>query len=262
MDSVNRMQTILRNREQELEVTRQQRFHQEKMAAVGSLAAAVAHEINNPIAAIQGVARSIRGNCEATHCGNLGKDCHPDMILEHTNRIASITRHLSDLTSLRSGKPEWVDLNSLLRSTVNFVSFDRRLRRVKLETELDPGVPAVWAVPDHVTQVVMNLLLNAADAVAEAPGREALVEVATSVAGAFVRVEIADNGCGMTPEVLARAFDEAFTTKPAGRGSGMGLFMCKTLVERASGRIAISARDGEGTRVAVDLPTAPPEDKA
>jgi signal transduction histidine kinase len=258
MDSVNHMQEILRRREQELEVTRQQRFHQEKMAAMGSLAAAVAHEINNPIAAIQGVATSIRRNCEATECPNLAAECHPDMILEHTRRIAQITRQLSDLTSARSGDPEWIDLNNLLRSTANFVSFDRRLRHAKVETRLDPSVPAAWAVPDHVTQVAMNLLLNAADAMAEAPEREGQVTISTSAAGRFVRFEVADNGCGMTPEVLEHAFEEAFTTKPAGRGSGIGLFMCKILVERGGGRIAIGSVRGRGTRVEVELPIEPP----
>jgi signal transduction histidine kinase len=256
MDSVNRMQEILREREQALEMTRQQRFHHEKMAAVGSLAAAVAHEINNPIAAIQGVAESIRGNCESEHCGNLGTRCHPDMILAQTRRIGQITRQLADLTSARSVDAEWVDLNELLRSTASFVGFDRRLRHARMELALDPAVPAVWAVPDHVTQVAMNLLLNAADAIAQAGGREGRVEIATRPNGAFVRFTVNDNGEGMGREVLARAFDEAFTTKPAGQGSGIGLFICKTLVERAGGRIGIDSRPGEGTRVEVDLPTA------
>jgi signal transduction histidine kinase len=258
MDSVNHMQEILRKREQELEVTRQQRFHQEKMAAVGSLAAAVAHEINNPIAAIQGVAESMMGTCENAQCGNLGRNCHPDMILEHTRRIAQITRQLSDLTSARSGDPEWVDVNNLLRSTVNFLSFDRRLRHAKVESRLDADVPAAWAVPDHVTQIAMNLLLNAADALAESAAGEGCIGVSTSAAGAFVRVEVVDNGVGMTPEVLERAFEEAFTTKPVGRGSGIGLFMCKALIERGGGRIAIGSVPGRGTRVEVDLPTEPP----
>ncbi|MBK8324906.1 MAG: HAMP domain-containing histidine kinase [Betaproteobacteria bacterium] len=258
MDSVNRMQEILREREGALEVTRQQRFHQEKMAAVGSLAAAVAHEINNPIAAIQGVAESIRGNCENSRCGNLGNHCHPDMILTHTKRIAQITRQLADLTSARSVEAEWVDLNSLLRSTASFVSFDRRLRHARLDLDLDPAVPAVWSVPDHITQVAMNLVLNAADAISEVAGGEGRVAIATRPNGGFVRVEVSDNGAGMEPEVLARAFEEAFTTKPAGRGSGIGLFMCKTLIERAGGRIAIASRAGEGTRVEVDLPTREP----
>lgn len=262
MESVNHMQDILRRREQELEITRQQRFHQEKMAAVGSLAAAVAHEINNPIAAIQGAAESILGTCENEHCGNLGKRCHPDMILQHTRRIAQITRQLSDLTSARSGDPEWVDLNHLLRSTANFLSFDRRLRHAKVDFGLDPAVPAAWAVPDHVTQVAMNLILNAADALAETPDREGRVTVSTAAQGASVRFSVADNGCGMTPEVLARAFDEAFTTKPPGRGSGIGLFMCRTLLERGGGRISIGSIPGQGTRADVDLPTQPSGAKA
>jgi two-component system, NtrC family, sensor kinase len=259
---VNHMQDILRKREQELEVTRQQRFHREKMAAVGSLAAAVAHEINNPISAIQGVAESILGACENEGCGNLGKHCHPGMILEHTRRIANITRQLGDLTSRRSGDPEWVDLNNLLRSTVSFVGFDRRLRHAKVLAELEPSVPAAWAVPDHVTQIAMNLLLNAADAIAEAPDREGRVAVSTGVEGPYVRFSVVDNGCGMPPEVLARAFEEAFTTKPAGRGSGIGLFMCKALIERGGGRIALSSVPGEGTRVDVVLPIQPPGDPA
>jgi two-component system, NtrC family, sensor kinase len=262
MESVNQMQEILRRREQELEVTRQQRFHQEKMAAVGSLAAAVAHEINNPIAAIQGVAESIVGACENERCGNLGKRCPPGMILEHTRRISQITRQLADLTSAHSGDPEWVDLNHLLRSTVNFLSFDRRLRHAKVELQLEPSVPAAWAVPDHVTQIAMNLVLNAADALAEVPGREGRVAVSTVVEGEFVRFRVADNGCGMTPEVLGRAFDESFTTKPAGRGSGIGLFMCKTLLDRGGGRIAIGSIPGEGTRIDVDLPTHAPGETA
>lgn len=123
-------------------------------------------------------------------------------------------------------------------------------------------MPAAWAVPDHVTQVVMNLLLNAADALAEAPDADSHIVVSTGVAGELVRLEVADNGCGMAPEVLARAFDEAFTTKPVGRGSGIGLFMCKALVERGGGRIAIASAPGAGTRVEVDLPTRPPSGRA
>lgn len=258
MDSVNRMQEILRSRERELEVTRQQHFHREKMAAVGSLASAVAHEINNPIAAIQGVAESIIGTCENASCGHLGERCHPGMILQHTRRIAQITRQLGDLTARRSEEPEWVDLNHLLRSTVNFLSFDRRLRHAKVETRLDAAVPAAWAVPDHLTQVAMNLVLNAADALAETPEKSGTVTIATGGGGPFVRFTVEDDGCGMRPEVLERAFEEAFTTKPAGRGSGIGLFMCKALIEHGGGRIAIDSAPGRGTRVAVDLPTQVP----
>ncbi len=108
----------------------------------------------------------------------------------------------------------------------------------------------------------MNLVLNAADAIAEVPGREPRVAISTQAAGEFVRFAVTDNGAGMAPQVRERAFEEAFTTKPAGRGSGIGLFMCKTLIERGGGRIGIASTGDEGTRVEVDLPTREPGSQA
>lgn len=247
MESVNRMQTILRDREREIEVARQQRFHQEKMVAIGSLAAAVAHEINNPIAAIEGVAESI-----PVAPGADG----PRLILEHTRRIAGITRQLSRLGSQRSTDPEWIDVNGLARATTSFMSYDPRLRAVRTALELDPAVPAAWAVDDHVTQVLMNLLINAADALAVVPAAERRIEVRTREREGFVELTVRDNGPGMARHVLDHAFDEGFTTKA--EGSGIGLFMCRTLVEKGGGRIALASIPGEGTEVAVSLPSQPP----
>ena len=251
MDAVNRMQHILRAREREVEVSRQQRFHQEKMAAIGSLAAAVAHEINNPIAAIEGVAQTIGEECP--NCGNCGDLPRPQLILEHTRRIVGITRQLSELTSPHSTEPEWTDLNALARNTCAFVSYDKRFRDVRLDVALDPSIPAAWAVADHATQVLMNLLLNAADAVSGAAVKQ--IRVATRAAGERVELSVADTGQGMAPEVLARAFEEGFTTKA--EGSGIGLFMCRTLIERGGGNIALESRVGAGTTVTVSLPTHP-----
>lgn len=249
IDSVNRMQHIMREREQQIEVARQQRFHQEKMVAIGSLAAAVAHEINNPIAAIEGVAQSIAA---ARHgaCPDGGAGCHPELILEHTRRIVGITRQLSGLTGPQSTEPEWTDLNALTRATCTFVTYDARFREVKMELALDSSIPAVWVVADHVTQVLMNLLINAADALKGRPG-ERRIAVATAPAGDFVRLTVSDTAGGMPAEVAKRAFEEGFTTKAD--GSGIGLFMCKTLVERGGGRIALESGGG-GTEVRILLP--------
>ena len=250
MEAVNDMQGILRSREQQIELARQQRFHQEKMVAIGSLAAAVAHEINNPIAAIEGVAQSIQAikTCE---CPSGGPLCHPDLILQHTRRIVGITRQLSELTSPQSTEPEWTDLNALARATASFVSYDPRLRGVQLDLALDGSIPAVWAVPDHVTQVLMNLLINAADALAGAGERR--IAVGSAAEGPFVRLVVSDTGCGMDAATAARAFDEGFTTK-GDRGSGIGLFLCKTLVERCGGRIGLESRANLGTTVTLWLP--------
>ena len=252
MESVNRMQAELWERERQLEIARQQRFHHEKMAAIGSLAATIAHEVNNPIAAISGVAEAILDKRAANMCS--GEGCRPELILEQTHRISQITRQLAEMTTPYSPEPQSLDLNALLRRTCAFLRYDKRFGKLEFRLDLDPGVPSINAVADHLTQVLMNLLINAADATCDIAGREPSVSVETRSNSREVVLGVADNGCGMDAATLARAFDEAFTTKPPGRGSGIGLFMCRSLVAAEGGRIELESKPGHGTRVTVCLP--------
>lgn len=253
MDALNNMQTELREREKQLELSRQQRFHQEKMAAVGSLAAALAHEINNPIAAIAGIAESIHHVRHSHHCPNQGIVCQPELILEQARRVAGITRQISEFTAPHSPDPALLDLNALVRSTCNFVSYDRRFNRIELKSELDPQLPAINSVGDHLTQVLMNLLINSADAM-DGLDREATILVSTRAHGRDVILMVVDNGTGMSAETRLRAFEEFYTTKPVGRGSGLGLALCKNLIESHGGSIRIDSEPGMGTTVTVRLP--------
>jgi signal transduction histidine kinase len=256
MTALDRMQSELREREQRQEISRQQRFHQEKMAAVGSLAAAVAHEVSNPINSISGIAqytieavRSHRHLDEETLCGNA------ELTLRQTERIGSIMRRLADLSGPRSSEPELIDLNELVKITCNFVRYDRRLRHVELVSKLDQSLPAVRAVADHLTQILMNLLINSADALEGVAGdKKPVVEVSTSRTGEEVVLSVSDNGHGMDPSVRAHAFEESFTTKPAGKGRGIGLYLCKTLIEEIDGRIELESTPGTGTTARVRLP--------
>jgi signal transduction histidine kinase len=260
IQAVNHMQQDLRRSEQQMELARQQRFHQEKMAAVGSLASAISHEVNNPIAAIAGVAQFIvdesRGDerPQGRRIFEFGS-----MILGQTERIANIMRHMATLTQPRSPEPELFDLNVLIRSTCTFVRYDKRFGGIELEEALDHDLPAVTAVADHLTQILMNLLINAADAtdhITAEGGRR--IRVATALVGDVVHMTVTDNGKGMTPEVLAKAFEESFTTKPAGHGRGIGLFVCKGLIERAGGCIVLESVPYQGTTATVQIPLKPP----
>ncbi|MBI3939125.1 MAG: HAMP domain-containing protein [Betaproteobacteria bacterium] len=254
MESVNRMQSALREHERHQEISRQQHFHQEKMAAIGSLAAGVAHEINNPIAAIHGIAQRISGIRQSHQCPTNDPLCEPELILEQTKRISQITRQLSEIAAPRSAEPQLLDLNAVVRTTCNFIGYDRRFRSVNLVQNLDPQLPAVNIVADHFTQVLMNLLINAADATEGITGRKPTVTVTTAARDGWLHLAVADNGCGMDRETLGQAFDEAYTTKPAGKGTGLGLFICKSLVEQSGGRIELESTPGEGTRALVALP--------
>lgn len=254
MDAVNSMQDELARRDNEIELSRQQTFHKEKMAAVGSLAAAVAHEINNPLSAIVGVAQVMNHECQSTQCGLYGADCHPEMILEQARRVMQITRQISEFSVPQSPEPELNDLNSLLRNTANFVKFDRRFRTIELVLDLDSNLPAVVVVADHVVQVAINLLINAADALHHLEGRTPLIRVQSLQDDGYVVARISDNGSGIAPEVLPRVFEERFTTKGPGHGSGLGLALCRSLIEKAGGTIEIRSTQGIGTEAEIRLP--------
>ncbi|MBL8490837.1 MAG: two-component sensor histidine kinase [Rhodocyclaceae bacterium] len=254
MSAVNTMQLELRERETQIELHRQQQFHKEKMAAVGSLAAAVAHEINNPMSAIVGVAEAIADQSEVRSCAHTGSVCQPNLILDQARRVMQITRQISEFSVPRSPEPELLDLNGLIRSTCGFVSFDRRFRGIDLEQALDPTLPAVRGVADHLVQVMMNVLINAADALAERKVGPSRIQVRSSRSPAGVRLEITDNADGIDPAHLPRVFEQNFTTKPPGRGSGLGLSLCRRLVEEAGGSIGIESSLGQGTRVTILLP--------
>ena len=254
MESVNRMQSELRERENQLEIARQQRFHQEKMAAVGSLAAAIAHEVNNPIAAITGVAEAIDEVRKSQVCCASGELCRPELILAQTRRIREITRQLAQMTRPYSPDPQLIDLNDLVRNTCAFITYDSRFREIEIKLELDTQLPAIEAVADHLTQVLMNLLINAADAMREITGREAQLTVETKSLDSGVLVAVTDNGCGMSPSTLARAFEQGFTTKPQNKGSGLGLFMCRSLIAAEGGRIDLASEPGHGCRASIYLP--------
>jgi signal transduction histidine kinase len=257
MASVNSIQDELRQRETQIELERQQRFHREKMAAVGSLAAAVAHEINNPIAAIAGVAEAIQDQCRGEHCPNLGQSCRPGLILEQARRVSSITRQLAEFSAPPSQGAQLTDLNGLVRNTLSFVSYDRRLRGVQLDTELDVTLPAVTLVEDYLTQVLMNLLLNAADAQEGRNDKRILVMTQAQPDGVVLQVK--DNGSGMDAETLAHAFDEYYSTKPSGKGTGLGLAVCKSLMESMGGEITLNSEPGAGTTATLRIPFTAPE---
>jgi signal transduction histidine kinase len=254
MEAVNRMQTELRHWEQQLEIAREQRFHKEKMAAIGSLAAAVAHEINNPIAAIAGIARSLKDS--GRNAQGDGPD-PTDLILEQAKRITTISRQIAELTAPHPPEHELLDLNSLVRNTCSFIGYDKRFRNIALTLELDSQIPAIEAVADHLTQVLMNLLINAADALEELQERKPAICVATQAAQGELLLTVTDNGKGMDSAVLAHAFEESYTTKPPDKGRGLGLFLCKSLLESGGSHIELESEPGKGTTARIRLTLAP-----
>ena len=246
--------------QRELETTRQQYFHQEKMAAIGQLAAGILHEVGNPIAAIAGAASELKG---VTTCRNSPEgDCpfhdaigrNVDLIDAQTTRLGRITREIADFAAPRPRERELLDLNSLLQSTARLLTYDKRFREVDLRLELDANLPAIVGVADQLTQLFMNLLINAVDACTAIGEEKDCILLKSEQVGDRVLVSVCDSGCGMSEETLMHALEPFYTTKPVGRGTGLGLSLCDSITLSHGGALEIESEQGKGTCVRVFLP--------
>jgi signal transduction histidine kinase len=251
MAAVNQMASALDEREKELVIARQKFFHQEKMAAVGALAAGVAHEIGNPIAAMSGVLQEMV-DTQSLEQGNAATSGKLSMLQAHIHRLSAITREISEFAAPQPVARQLLDLNALIRTTSGLMSYDKRMQKVNLQLDLDSQLPAIYGVADQLTQVIMNLLINAADALELVKDRALEIAVQTETLNGVVKLSVRDAGSGIDQDTLSRVFEAFFTTKR--RGTGLGLALCYSIITGHDGTIEIDSTLGEGTRVLVTLP--------
>ena len=228
----------------------------ERLAALGQMVSGVAHELSNPLTSILGYAQRLLLRPDAPQ----GEDVQK--IYQEAERARRILRQL--LQSSREVRPErkQVSLNAIVRRALELQCFGMPAEQIRVETELDPATPVLVGDPDQLQQVVMNLVTNAQQAIEHARGR-GVIHISTRRTGERqVRLEIADDGPGIPPALLARIFDPFFTTKPAGLGTGLGLSIVLSIVREHGGQVHVANRPGGGAAFSVDLPVARPETPA
>jgi PAS domain S-box-containing protein len=248
----------------EIEALQQRLVLSGRMVAVGQLAAGVAHEVNNPTAYVRSnmlLLREYWANAAALLSDGKGKTEERELFtggaelidesLEGIERIASIVQQIGRFTREDGDAREVADLAMLLDSAQRMAR--PRLRAgIRLE-RVSGEVPPIECAPRELEQVFLNLLLNAADAIADT----GTIRISTSVEGERARIDVADDGGGIAPAHLARVFDPFFTTKPVGKGTGLGLAICYEIVQRHGGEIEVRSELGRGTVFSVWLPLAP-----
>ncbi|CAJ0686168.1 Adaptive-response sensory-kinase SasA [Ralstonia mannitolilytica] len=285
---------------EELAQAHQQLLQSEKLAAIGQLAAGIAHEINNPVGFVlsnlnslqrymgtlldyaQGMEQLITqaapslepqlaALAQAADIGYLAEDA-PALVAESKEGLARVRDIVVDLRDFSrvDSKHQWaqVDIHRCIESTLNIVH-----NEIKYQADLVreySELPPVMCIPSQINQVVLNLVVNAAQAYAkkaESGGARGVIAVRTGCdaldpseadAKASVWFEVADAGCGIPPENLKRIFDPFFTTKPVGKGTGLGLSVTYGIVQAHGGRIDVSSAVGKGTTFRVTLPLAGP----
>jgi len=232
----------------------QQVLHSEKLAALGRLAAGVAHEIGNPLTSISTFAQLLREMAQDEFTQN-----SLDIINNHIQRITDIVRRMATFARADSLNIKDVNLNDVLNSTLDLMRLDKRMKSdIAIAVSLDPDLPRVMIDEGQISQVFINIILNAFDAMPNG----GTLRVHTRRGGddedrETVIITFADTGVGIPPEELQKIYDPFFTTKEAGKGTGLGLSLSYEIIRRFKGDINVSSEVGKGTVFTILLPIKP-----
>lgn len=237
-------------RELERRRVEQQLFESEKLAAVGRLAASIAHEVNNPLEAIKNSLFLLQSNIGAESNARF-----LDIARKETERVSHIIRQMLGFAR-RSGGAEWVDINQLIEETLVLVDKKLRQSNIKVIRDFHEQLPEVNARQDQLKQVFLNLILNAQQAI----DRNGQITICTSphttALAPSISVEISDTGVGIGEEELTRIFEPFFSTRK--KGTGLGLWVTQDIVRHHGGRIEVSSATGRGTTFLIILPVDSP----
>ena len=246
--------------------TQSQLVRSDRMATVGRLAAGIAHEVGNPIAAILGMEDLMLD-------GDMPPDEQRDFLVrmkKETERINGVIRDLLDFARPEKGDSESAiavhepaDVRAVVSDLFALLKPQKTFKEVLLQSDLGDAPIAVTLAPSRLTQVLLNVVMNAGAAIESARPSETarkgnVVTVRARIVGKAARIDVEDTGPGIPESLIDRIFEPFVTTKEPGKGTGLGLAVCRGLVESAGGTIAVDASYDRGARIAIVLPLAPP----
>lgn len=248
-------------RSRQLQAAQQKLQYNDRLASLGTLAASVAHEINNPIAGVLNLSMLMQ---RILKDDGIPEGRVPEFrryLAQVTNETSRVGRIVSDLLSFsRRGKPQRsaADLNRLVKTTVSLVDHKLKLANIALDMQVAEALPSVHCDGGQIQQVVLNLVLNAAESMQSRGSGTVTVKTWPGEDGNTVKLSVSDTGDGIPAEILPRIFDPFFTTKTDGKGVGLGLAVSYGIVQAHGGDIEAKSKVGEGTEFTLTLPLQPP----
>ena len=242
----------LKEQYEELENSHQRLLLSDKLASVGLLTAGIAHEINNPLFVITGYLDVIRSMLDEgkVSAGELGEIV--EKLDTASQSIVGLASGIKTYVRIEDAASAPIDLNSAIQESLDLVSFLYRRDHITLEIDFAHGHPVILGNIGRLQQVLMNLLSNARDAMESRDDK--VITVRTRESGDEIVLEISDTGCGIPPDRLERVFARGYTTKPVGKGSGMGLNLVRQMIRDMKGEIGVESEPGRGTTFRVVFP--------
>lgn len=234
-------------RTRELQQLQNQLVRAGKMAALGELAAGVAHEINNPLTGVLTFSSLILKKLDENHPWK--RDI--ENIVQQTTRCRNIVKALLDFARQRKPDMRESDIHLLMDRTLTLVVNQARFRNIKIVKEFETGIPMLSIDGDQIQQVFMNIIINAADAMGENGG---MLTIRTAIHNGIVEVSFTDTGCGISKDNLSKIFTPFFTTKETGKGTGLGLAISYGIIQSHGGEIEVESETGKGSAFRVKLP--------
>jgi two-component system NtrC family sensor kinase len=242
--------TEARQAQSEIERQRDALYQSEKLTALGSLLAGVAHELNNPLSVV--VAQAMLMEETASDQRAIGR---AQEIRSAAERCARIVRTFLSMARQQTPEQGAVNLNGLIENGLELLDYALRTNSIEVVRNLDPALPEIWGDADQLHQVVANLVINAQQAMMDRPQpRRLTVATGTDAESGMARLTFDDTGSGVPPDLRLRIFDPFFTTKPTGIGTGIGLAVCHGVIESHGGTIAVEDAPGGGARFTIVLP--------
>jgi len=249
------LESKVAERTQQLQAAQKKLLHSDRLASLGQLSASVAHEINNPVSGVLNLSMLLQRMLKDDGIPPNRIEEFRKYLSQVVNETARVGRIVSDLLAFsRRSKPQRTpaDLNKIVKMTLSLVQHKMKLSNVTVEQNLREDLPAAACDASQVQQVVLNLLLNAAEATQSKADRR--VTVSTEAGPGEVRLLVADNGEGIQPENLTKIFDPFFTTKAEGKGVGLGLAVSYGIIQAHGGDIEVKSDVGKGATFVVSLP--------
>lgn len=220
-------------------------IHQERMAALGVLAAGVAHEIGNPLASLSSLVQYNQRKYNYEPAQEMFS-----LMQANIDRISNIVREMANFSYPRNYEWRPSNVNDLIKSALGIAKYDPRAKQVEIKAPLEPGIPLIKALPDQLLQVFLNIILNSFDAMPK--GGELIIT--SKHEDGQVKIAFQDNGSGIDKESIERVFEPFFTTKDVGEGVGLGLSVSYGIIKNLGGQIMVESEVERGTTFLIILP--------